>query len=128
MKSAHYSLPCARPTDPARQAATLALCTGPCAGETRYGAHHVARGRARSSPRAHSRCADTCVLVHCVLQLFYSFFKTLVGKEVVVELKNGETYNGELVACDNWMNIRCGATNHADADRSAPRPAARCSA
>jgi hypothetical protein len=25
----------------------------------------------------------------------------------LVELKNGETYNGELVACDNWMNIRC---------------------
>lgn len=23
----------------------------------------------------------------------------------LVELKNGETYNGELVACDNWMNI-----------------------
>ena len=25
----------------------------------------------------------------------------------LVELKNGETYNGELVSCDNWMNIRC---------------------
>lgn len=24
----------------------------------------------------------------CVLQLFYSFFKSLVGKDVVVELKN----------------------------------------
>ena len=23
----------------------------------------------------------------------------------LVELKNGETYNGELVTCDNWMNI-----------------------
>ena len=22
-----------------------------------------------------------------------------------MELKNGETYNGELVTCDNWMNI-----------------------
>ena len=22
-----------------------------------------------------------------------------------MELKNGETYNGHLVACDNWMNI-----------------------
>ena len=22
-----------------------------------------------------------------------------------VELKNGETYNGHLVSCDNWMNI-----------------------
>ena len=25
----------------------------------------------------------------------------------LVELKNGETYNGHLVGCDNWMNIRC---------------------
>ena len=28
-------------------------------------------------------------------QLFYSFFKTLVGKEVVVELKNGASAHGE---------------------------------
>ena len=25
---------------------------------------------------------------YCILQLFYSFFKSLVGKDVVVELKN----------------------------------------
>ena len=47
----------------------------------------------------HERCCHThqhCRL-HCepdmsdllAVQLFYSFFKTLVGKEVVVELKNG---------------------------------------
>nr|CAD7455942.1 unnamed protein product [Timema tahoe] len=24
---------------------------------------------------------------------------------LLVELKNGETYNGHLVSCDNWMNI-----------------------
>lgn len=23
----------------------------------------------------------------------------------LVELKNGETYNGHLVACDSWMNV-----------------------
>ena len=23
----------------------------------------------------------------------------------LVELKNGETYNGHLISCDNWMNI-----------------------
>ncbi|SPP81609.1 blast:U6 snRNA-associated Sm-like protein LSm4 [Drosophila guanche] len=23
----------------------------------------------------------------------------------LVELKNGETYNGHLVSCDSWMNI-----------------------
>lgn len=25
---------------------------------------------------------------------------------MLVELKNGETYNGHLVNCDNWMNIQ----------------------
>ena len=25
--------------------------------------------------------------------------------QAVIELKNGETYNGHLVSCDNWMNI-----------------------
>lgn len=29
----------------------------------------------------------------------YYFFRQLV------ELKNGETYNGHLVSCDTWMNI-----------------------
>lgn len=24
---------------------------------------------------------------------------------MLVELKNGETYNGHLISCDNWMNI-----------------------
>ena len=32
-----------------------------------------------------------------------------------MELKNGETYNGELVACDNWMNIRCVRPDDANA-------------
>ena len=36
----------------------------------------------RSAPRALS-------VVRHSAQLFFSFFKTLVGKEVVVELKNG---------------------------------------
>ena len=36
-----------------------------------------------------------------------SLLKTSQGHPMLVELKNGETYNGELVSCDNWMNIRC---------------------
>lgn len=24
---------------------------------------------------------------------------------MLVELKNGDTYNGRLVSCDTWMNI-----------------------
>ncbi|KAL6068825.1 U6 snRNA-associated Sm-like protein LSm4 [Balamuthia mandrillaris] len=34
-----------------------------------------------------------------------SLLQTGVGHIVLVELKNGETYNGNLVNCDGWMNI-----------------------
>ncbi|KAK9826314.1 hypothetical protein WJX74_008112 [Apatococcus lobatus] len=31
--------------------------------------------------------------------------KTAQGHPVLVELKNGETYNGHMVQCDSWMNV-----------------------
>ncbi|KAF6025353.1 hypothetical protein EB796_016340 [Bugula neritina] len=34
-----------------------------------------------------------------------SLLRTAVNHPMLVELKNGETYNGHLVNCDNWMNI-----------------------
>jgi len=34
-----------------------------------------------------------------------SLLRTATGHPMLVELKNGETYNGHLVSCDNWMNI-----------------------
>ncbi|ESN90736.1 hypothetical protein HELRODRAFT_166439 [Helobdella robusta] len=34
-----------------------------------------------------------------------SLLKTAVNHPMLVELKNGETYNGHLVCCDAWMNI-----------------------
>ncbi|KAK7888689.1 hypothetical protein WMY93_024249 [Mugilogobius chulae] len=34
-----------------------------------------------------------------------SLLKTAQNHPMLVELKNGETYNGHLVSCDNWMNI-----------------------
>uniref|UniRef100_A0A667YLY8 U6 snRNA-associated Sm-like protein LSm4 n=1 Tax=Myripristis murdjan TaxID=586833 RepID=A0A667YLY8_9TELE len=38
------------------------------------------------------------MLLQCVSQLALCVSQ-------LVELKNGETYNGHLVSCDNWMNI-----------------------
>jgi hypothetical protein len=35
-------------------------------------------------------------------KLCFFFFNLLLQ---LVELKNGETYNGHLVNCDTWMNI-----------------------
>ncbi|KAL3814669.1 hypothetical protein ACJIZ3_015937 [Penstemon smallii] len=34
-----------------------------------------------------------------------SLLKTAQGHPMLVEIKNGETYNGHLVNCDIWMNI-----------------------
>ncbi|KAI9312477.1 hypothetical protein BX666DRAFT_1987767 [Dichotomocladium elegans] len=34
-----------------------------------------------------------------------SLLNTASGHPLLVELKNGETFNGHLVNCDNWMNL-----------------------
>ncbi|RDX85852.1 hypothetical protein CR513_32894, partial [Mucuna pruriens] len=39
------------------------------------------------------------------MELPLSLLKTAQGHPMLVELKNGETYNGHLVNCDTWMNI-----------------------
>ncbi|KCV69008.1 hypothetical protein H696_04428 [Fonticula alba] len=38
--------------------------------------------------------------------LFYSFFKTLVGKPVAVELKNGVVIRGDLTSVDQFTNLK----------------------
>lgn len=40
------------------------------------------------------------------LQQFYSFFKTLVGKKIVVELKNDVSLRGTLHSVDPYLNIK----------------------
>ncbi|XP_034529626.1 U6 snRNA-associated Sm-like protein LSm4 [Notolabrus celidotus] len=42
---------------------------------------------------------------HSLTMLPLSLLKTAQNHPMLVELKNGETYNGHLVSCDNWMNI-----------------------
>lgn len=38
--------------------------------------------------------------------LFYSFFKSLVGKEIVVELKNDMSLHGTLDSVDQYLNMK----------------------
>jgi U6 snRNA-associated Sm-like protein LSm4 len=40
-----------------------------------------------------------------------SLLRTAQNHPMLVELKNGETYNGHLVSCDNWMNINLREVN-----------------
>jgi small nuclear ribonucleoprotein (snRNP)-like protein len=38
--------------------------------------------------------------------LFYSFFKTLVGKEIIIELKNDIVLKGTLHSVDQYLNVK----------------------
>eukprot|EP01035_Chromulina_nebulosa_P028505 gene28505-37631_t len=51
--------------------------------------------------------------------LFFSFFKTLVGKEVAVELKNDKPLQqvvliGTLISVDQYLNVKLKAIRVAD--------------
>merc|ERR1739845_293876 len=41
-----------------------------------------------------------------LVMLFYSFFKSLVGKDVVIELKNDMAICGTLHSVDQYLNIK----------------------
>jgi len=50
-------------------------------------------------------------------RLFYSYFKTLVGKPVTVELKNDLSIAGTLVSVDQYLNIKLENTRVTDEER-----------
>lgn len=45
-----------------------------------------------------------------------SLLNAAVGSPILVELKNGETYNGHLEKCDNFMNITLREVIQTDSD------------
>merc|ERR1711962_1302257 len=49
--------------------------------------------------------------------LFYSFFKSLVGKDVVVELKNDLSICGTLHSVDQYLNIKLTDINVTDTEK-----------
>lgn len=49
--------------------------------------------------------------------LFFSFFKTLVGKEVAVEMKNDVVLTGTLVSVDQYLNVKLSNVYVVDTDR-----------
>eukprot|EP00923_Selenidium_pygospionis_P025720 GHVN01045473.1.p1 GENE.GHVN01045473.1~~GHVN01045473.1.p1 ORF type:complete len:136 (+),score=16.07 GHVN01045473.1:137-544(+) len=40
----------------------------------------------------------------------FTLLRTSQNQQMMVELKNGETYNGRLVACDGFMNLHMAET------------------
>jgi small nuclear ribonucleoprotein (snRNP)-like protein len=51
------------------------------------------------------------------VMLFYSFFKSLVGKDVVVELKNDLSICGTLHSVDQYLNIKLTDISVTDPDK-----------
>eukprot|EP00949_MAST-11_sp_MAST-11-sp1_P002995 g2995.t1 len=49
--------------------------------------------------------------------IFYSFFKTLEGKQVVVELKNDLSLIGTLHSVDQYLNIKLTGSSVLDQNR-----------
>lgn len=49
--------------------------------------------------------------------LFYSFFRSLVGKDVVVELKNDLSICGTLYSVDQCLSIRLSDTSVTDPEK-----------
>lgn len=58
-----------------------------------------------------------CCICCASPQLFYSYFKTLVGKEVIVELKNDLAIRGTLQAVDQYLNIKLRNTSVVDEEK-----------
>lgn len=50
-------------------------------------------------------------------QIFHTFFKTLVGKTVVVELKNDLQVEGTLDSVDQYLNFKLSNINVVDSEK-----------
>ncbi|XP_033996784.1 smx5 [Trematomus bernacchii] len=60
----------------------------------------ISRGVKRHQHQTHIQNTPLAIM------LFYSFFKSLVGKDVVVELKNDLSICGTLHSVDQYLNIK----------------------
>lgn len=49
--------------------------------------------------------------------LFFSMFKTLVGKEICIELKNDVVLTGVLLSVDQYLNIKLQNVQVVDSER-----------
>jgi small nuclear ribonucleoprotein (snRNP)-like protein len=49
--------------------------------------------------------------------LFYSFFKSLIGKEIIVELKNDMSLLGTLDSVDQYLNMKLMNVEVTDAEK-----------
>lgn len=58
---------------------------------------------------------STSCFVH--LQIFVTFFKTLEGKTIVVELKNDMQIRGTLASVDQYLNFKLTGVSAVDKER-----------
>ena len=51
------------------------------------------------------------------MQIFQTFFRTLVGQTVTVEMKNDLQVRGVLLSCDQYLNLKIGDVEVVDRER-----------
>lgn len=61
--------------------------------------------RYRKMVSARNPCRVAVIKLLTDSQLPLGLLNAAQGHPMLVELKNGETLNGHLVNCDNWMNL-----------------------
>jgi len=49
--------------------------------------------------------------------IFFSLFKTLVGKEICIELKNDVVLTGTLLSVDQYLNVKLANVQVVDGER-----------
>jgi len=49
--------------------------------------------------------------------ILFSMFKTLVGKEICIELKNDVVLTGTLLSVDQYLNVKLANVNVVEAER-----------
>ena len=70
-----------------------------------------------TSPHHHKSTTNKHINKLITIQLFYSFFKTLVGKEITVELKNDLAITGILHSVDQYLNIKLKDISISDSEK-----------
>jgi U6 snRNA-associated Sm-like protein LSm2 len=74
-------------------------------------------GRARSPPFPRALFSSAAALCRRAPQIFQTFFRTLVGQTVTVELKNDLQIRGVLESVDQYLNLKLAACEVVEKER-----------
>lgn len=71
----------------------------------------------RATSGARTQCTAVRSAARLLLQIFLTFFKTMLGKTIVVELKNDIKIQGVLESIDQFLNFKLNDITVLDAEK-----------